>query len=92
MSGTDPRSSDLNSGWGYGAVQGDHLFSWKTLTSSLIPQDRIIKYKLEKWGHNPTAEQYLLFYKFGEKVFQAKDKEAAIKSYKEELTSEINPK
>ena len=68
------------------------MFSRETLTSSLLPQDRIIKYKLEKWGHNPSAEQYLLFYKFGEKVFQAKDKEAAIKSYKEELTSEINPK
>jgi len=55
-------------------------------------KDRIIQYKLEKFGHNPTAEQYLVFYKFGERVFQAKDKEAAIKDYKNELASEINPK
>ena len=55
-------------------------------------QDRIIQYKLEKFGHNPTAEQYLVFYKFGERVFAAKDKEAAIKDYKNELASEINPK
>ena len=59
---------------------------------NVVSQDRIIQYKLEKWGHNPTSEHYLVFYKFGDRVFQAKDKEAAISNYTEELTKEINPK
>jgi len=62
-------------------------------TAGVLEQfkDRIIQYKLDTWGHNPTAEKYLVFYKFGDKGFQ-KDKEAAIKDYKNQLTSEINPK
>ena len=59
---------------------------------NVVSQDRIIQYKLEKWGHNPTSEHYLVFYRFGDRVFQAKDKEAAIRNYTEELTKEINPK
>ena len=55
-------------------------------------QDKIIQFKLEKWGHNPTAEQYLIFYKFGDRVFQAKDKAAAIEEFKSLLQKEINPR
>ena len=61
-------------------------------SDNVVSQDRIIQYKLEKWGHNPTSEHYLVFYRFGDRVFQAKDKEAAIRNYTEELTKEINPK
>ena len=55
-------------------------------------KDKIIQFKLEKWGHNPTSEQYLIFYKFGDRVFQAKDKAAAIEEFKSQLHQEINPR
>ena len=55
-------------------------------------KDKIIGWKLEKIGHNPTTEQYLVFHKFGERVMMAKDKEGAMEEFKDKLHEEINPK
>ena len=55
-------------------------------------KDKIINWKLETIGHNPTAEQYLVFHKVGNQVLAAKDKKAAMEDYKNKLHKEINPK
>lgn len=55
-------------------------------------KDKIISWKLENLGHNPTAEQYLVFHKFGDRVMVARDKEGAMEEFKDKLHEEINPK
>jgi len=55
-------------------------------------RDQIINWKLESVGHNPTAEQYLVFHKFGYQVEKAKDKTKAMNEYKERLHNQLNPR
>ena len=96
MSGSNPGSSNLHDRWSDGAIQGHSIHilpdNLTVSNNSDLVQDKIIQFKLEKWGHNPTAEQYLIFYKFGDRVFQAKDKAAAIEEFKSLLQKEINPR
>ena len=55
-------------------------------------KDTIIGWKLDTIGHNPTAEQYLVFHKFGERVVAAKNKEEAMEEFRDKLHQEINPR
>ncbi|CAK9298737.1 unnamed protein product [Gordionus sp. m RMFG-2023] len=56
-------------------------------------KDKIISWKLDS-GMNPTAEQYLIFHKFGSEI-EAQDskegREELIQSYAEALKKRINP-
>ena len=55
-------------------------------------KDKIIGWKLENIGHNPTTEQYLVFHKFGHRLLMAKDKSGALEEFKGKLNQEMNPK
>ncbi|XP_042884847.1 uncharacterized protein ZK1073.1-like isoform X2 [Penaeus japonicus] len=59
-------------------------------------KDKIISWKLNNVGMHPTAEQYLIFHKFGHMISQqldtAENKERLIKEYQDRLQSKINPK
>lgn len=59
-------------------------------------KDKIISWKLNNVGMHPTAEQYLIFHKFGHMLSQqldsAENKERLIKEYQDRLQSKINPK
>jgi len=59
-------------------------------------KDKILNWKLSNVGMNPTAEQYLIFHKFGHVIGQqldtAENKERLIKEYQDRLHSKINPK
>ncbi|XP_064097939.1 uncharacterized protein ZK1073.1-like [Macrobrachium nipponense] len=55
-------------------------------------KDKIISWKLSNVGMNPTAEQYLIFHKFGHQLDTAENKERLIKEYQDRLQSKINPK
>jgi len=55
-------------------------------------KDKIIGWKLENMGHNPTTEQYLVFHKFGHRLIMAKDKSGALEEFKGKLNQEMNPK
>jgi len=59
-------------------------------------KDKILNWKLTNVGMNPTAEQYLIFHKFGHVITQqldtAENKERLIKEYQDRLHSKINPK
>ncbi|XP_023333500.1 uncharacterized protein ZK1073.1 [Eurytemora carolleeae] len=54
-------------------------------------KDKIIAWKLTTVGHNPTAEEYLVFHKFGQGVEAAKDKVKAMEEFRETLHTQINP-
>lgn len=55
-------------------------------------KDKIISWKLSNVGMHPTAEQYLIFHKFGHQLDTAENKERLIKEYQDRLQSKINPK
>jgi len=55
-------------------------------------KDKILNWKLSNVGMNPTAEQYLIFHKFGHQLDSAENKERLIKEYQDRLHSKINPK
>ncbi|XP_045127058.1 uncharacterized protein ZK1073.1-like isoform X1 [Portunus trituberculatus] len=59
-------------------------------------KDKIISWKLNSVGMHPTAEQYLIFHKFGHRLIEqldsAENKERLIKEYQDRLQSKINPK
>lgn len=55
-------------------------------------KDKILTWKLSNVGMNPTAEQYLIFHKFGHQLDSAENKEKLIKEYQDRLHSKINPK
>ncbi|KZS18686.1 Uncharacterized protein APZ42_015222 [Daphnia magna] len=59
-------------------------------------RDKLINWKLAHVGMNPTAEQYLVFHKFGrsleEQLEQSENKEKVITEYQHKLRSTINPK
>ncbi|KAK8753562.1 hypothetical protein OTU49_000252 [Cherax quadricarinatus] len=55
-------------------------------------KDKIISWKLNNVGMHPTAEQYLIFHKFGHQLDSAENKEHLIKEYQDRLQSKINPK
>lgn len=59
-------------------------------------KDKIMNWKLSNVGMNPSAEQYLIFHKFGHVISQqldnAENKERLIKEYQDRLQSKINPK
>lgn len=55
-------------------------------------KEKFISWKLQNIGANPTAEQYLVFHKFGGQLEQAENKEKLILEYTEKLKSNINPK
>ncbi|XP_076372402.1 uncharacterized protein ZK1073.1-like [Tachypleus tridentatus] len=58
--------------------------------------DKIMNWKLQTVGMHPTAEQYLLFHKFGtlieQEIEKAENKDKVIKSYIKKLQSRINPR
>lgn len=54
--------------------------------------DKIINWKLQTVGMNPTAEQYLVFHKFGAQIEKAEDKDKVINLYIKKLKSRINPR
>jgi len=59
-------------------------------------RDKLINWKLSHMGMNPTAEQYLLFHKFGrsleEQLEQAENKENVISEFQQKLRCSINPR
>jgi len=55
-------------------------------------KDKIISWKLSNVGMHPTAEQYLIFHKFGHQLDTAENKERLIKEYQDRLQSKINAK
>jgi protein NDRG1 len=55
-------------------------------------KDKIIGWKLQSIGMNPTAEQYLVFHKFGPQLESADNKEKLIQDYTEKLKTDINPR
>lgn len=60
-------------------------------------RDKFINWKLGVVGHNPSAEQYLVFHRFGaqgmfEAVDNAENKERAIDEFRQKLSKNINPK
>lgn len=59
-------------------------------------RDKLINWKLTNVGMNPTAEQYLVFHKFGrsleEQLERSENKEKVIMEYQHKLRSTINPK
>nr|CAH0098137.1 unnamed protein product [Daphnia galeata] len=55
-------------------------------------RDKLINWKLSNVGMNPTAEQYLVFHKFGRQLERSENKEKVITEYQHKLRSTINPK
>lgn len=55
-------------------------------------KDKIISWRLQNIGMNPTAEQYLVFHKFGTQLEQADNKEKLIQEFTEKLKTSINPR
>ncbi|CAG0895147.1 unnamed protein product [Cyprideis torosa] len=55
-------------------------------------RDKFINWKLSLVGHNPSAEQYLVFHRFGTQVESAENKERAIEEFRQKLNANINPK
>ncbi|EFX76969.1 hypothetical protein DAPPUDRAFT_321849 [Daphnia pulex] len=55
-------------------------------------RDKLINWKLSNVGMNPTAEQYLVFHKFGRQLERSENKEKVINEYQHKLRSTINPK
>lgn len=61
--------------------------------------DKFMNWKLSSIGHHPSAEQYLVFHRFGSKLeeqldgdMDASTREKLIKDFQERLRSKINPK
>ncbi|XP_076316869.1 uncharacterized protein ZK1073.1-like isoform X2 [Tachypleus tridentatus] len=54
--------------------------------------DKIMNWKLQTVGMHPTAEQYLVFHKFGTEIEKAENKDKVIKDYIKKLQSRINPR
>jgi hypothetical protein len=59
-------------------------------------RDKLINWKLTNMGMNPTAEQYLVFHKFGrsleEQLELAENKENVIMEFQQKLRCSINPR
>lgn len=59
-------------------------------------RDKLINWKLANMGMNPTAEQYLVFHKFGYSLEQqlesSENKEKVIQEYQHKLHRSINPR
>jgi len=59
-------------------------------------RDKLINWKLSHMGMNPTAEQYLVFHKFGrsleEQLEHAENKENVVLEFQQKLRSTINPR
>uniref|UniRef100_T1JG56 AB hydrolase-1 domain-containing protein n=1 Tax=Strigamia maritima TaxID=126957 RepID=T1JG56_STRMM len=55
-------------------------------------KDKIVSWKLGNIGMNPTAEQYLVFHKFGGQLESAENKEKLIQEYTNKLKTNINPR
>lgn len=61
--------------------------------------DKLMNWKLSSIGHHPSAEQYLVFHRFGPKLEEQLDgdldpstREKLIKDFQQRLRSKINPK
>ncbi|XP_075737890.1 uncharacterized protein LOC142777415 isoform X8 [Rhipicephalus microplus] len=56
-------------------------------------KDKIMNWKLQNVGMNPSAEQYLVLHKFGaEQLEMVDNKERLISDYTEKLKKQINPR
>lgn len=56
-----------------------------------ILKDKWMGWKLRNVGHNPTTEQYLVFYHYGHEIEKAEDKEKTVEKYVENMKSNTNP-
>lgn len=54
--------------------------------------DKIINWKLRSVGMNPTAEEYLVFHKFGTQIETAENKDSVLKDFINKLQCRINPR
>ncbi|CAN7990785.1 unnamed protein product [Ixodes hexagonus] len=55
-------------------------------------KDKIMNWKLQNVGMNPSAEQYLVLHKFGAQLEMVDNKERLISDYTEKLKKRINPR
>lgn len=55
-------------------------------------KDKIMNWKLQNVGMNPSAEQYLVLHKFGAQLEMVDNKERLISDYTEKLKKQINPR
>lgn len=55
-------------------------------------KDKIMSWKLQSVGMNPSAEQYLVLHKFGAQLEMVENKEKLIQDYTEKLKKRINPR
>ncbi|KAF0299546.1 uncharacterized protein FJT64_027730 [Amphibalanus amphitrite] len=57
--------------------------------------DKLMNWKLSSIGHHPSAEQYLVFHRFGNQLdgdMDASTREKLIKDFQDRLKSKINPR
>ncbi|KAG1681705.1 hypothetical protein GQR58_011700 [Nymphon striatum] len=57
-----------------------------------VVKDKIMSRRLSSVGMNASAEQFLVFHKFGPQYENAENKEKLIQDYTEKLKTKINPK